>query len=91
MAKKALRQAKYDKLKTDADRVEFILKELKTNQWSSLWPDWQDAYMLAPIWDAVKVSKKVFNMLKPKLERHQERETSGVNYYWELKGKFKIW
>jgi hypothetical protein len=88
MFKKTM-QNKFNKLKTDEARIKFIMKELEKDDWGdSIWEDYDNKYMLGTIWNPVVFDKKLFNKIKPKLERHQERETGGVQFFWTLKGKY---
>lgn len=88
MFKKTM-QKKFDKLKTDEARIKFIMKELEKDGFGdAIWEDSKNRYMLGTIWNPVYFDKKLFNKIKPKLERQQERETGGVQYFWILKGKW---
>jgi hypothetical protein len=88
MFKKTM-QNKFDKLKTDEARIKFIMKELEKDGFGdAIWEDNDNKYMLGTIWNPVRFDKKLFNKIKPKLERQQERETGGVQYFWILKGKW---
>ena len=84
------RQNKFNKLKTDEARIKFLMTELESDEMGrdSIWEETKGKYLSGSIWNPVIFDAKLFNKIKSKLERHQERETYTINYFWMLKGKY---
>jgi len=88
---KAKVQTKYNKLKTDGERVKFILTLMNEFQYNYLSRGLKrGTYEIGPWWDNITIDTDMFKTLKPKLRQEVEGETGGPVYYWSYKDSKNI-